>query len=69
MSQNKDPRKAHDELCEQLGYLKLPFIQQHFDELSKQAAQNHWSHVEFLSRLIDGEAHERQDRPGRRPTS
>lgn len=62
MSQNKDPKKAHDPLREQLGYLKLQFIQQHFDELSKQAAQNHWSHVDYLSRLIDGEAQERQDR-------
>lgn len=62
MSQNKDPKKAQDELREQLGYLKLSFIQQHFDELSRQAAQNHWSHVDFLSRLIDGETHEHQER-------
>jgi DNA replication protein DnaC len=69
MSQNKDPKKAHDELCEQLRYLKLQFIQQHFDELAKQAASAQWSHVEFLCRLIDGEAHERQERARQRRIS
>ena len=69
MSQNKDPRKAQDQLCEQLGYLKLPFILQHVDELAKQAAQNQWSHMDFLGRLIDGEAHERQERARQRRVS
>jgi DNA replication protein DnaC len=62
MNPNKDPKKAHERLCEQLGYLKLPFIRKQFDELAKQAAQNQWAHMEFLARLIDGEAAQRQDR-------
>ncbi|HEY3322628.1 MAG TPA: IS21-like element helper ATPase IstB [Planctomycetota bacterium] len=69
MSQNKDPKKLHDELRQQLAYLKLPFIEQHLDELAKQAASAQWSHVEFFSRLIDGEAHERQERARQRRIS
>ena len=66
MSQPKDPKKAQDQLSRQLDYLKLSFLQQHFGELAKQAAQNHWSHVDYLARLIDGQAHERQDRATQR---
>jgi DNA replication protein DnaC len=62
MSQTKDAPKAQTELREQLGYLKLQFIQKHFDELARQAAQSQWSHVDYLQRLIEGEAQERQDR-------
>jgi DNA replication protein DnaC len=62
VSQNKDSMKAQDQLREQLGYLKLQFIQEHFDELARQAALSQWSHVDFLSRLIDGENAQRQDR-------
>ena len=69
MSQNKDPKKIQDDLRQQLTYLKLPFIEQHLDELATQAAAAQWSHVEFLSRLIDGEAHERQERACQRRIS
>lgn len=60
--QRKDPRKAHERLREQLAYLKLPFCHQQLDQLAKQAASHEWSHVEFLARLIDGEAALRQER-------
>ncbi len=66
MNQNKDPKKEHSELCEQLDYLKLLFIKQSFDEVAKQAASGQWSHVDFLRRLIDGEAHEHQERARQR---
>lgn len=66
MSPHKDPRKTHDLLGPQLEYLKLQFVLLHFDELAKQAAQSHWSHVDYLGRLIDGQAHERQDRATQR---
>jgi DNA replication protein DnaC len=66
MSQHKDPKKIREELRQQLIYLKLPFIEQHLDELASQAASAHWSHVEFFSRLIDGEAHEHQERARQR---
>jgi DNA replication protein DnaC len=62
MSQNKNPRTMPDDLHQQLGYLKLPFMQEHCEELAKQAAQNQWSHVEFLRRLVEGETAAHQDR-------
>ena len=62
MSQNQDIEKAHEELHAQLGYLKLHFIQKNFDELARQAAHSQWSYLDFLGRLIEGQAQERQDR-------
>jgi DNA replication protein DnaC len=62
MSQNKNPQPIPDELHQQLGYLNLQFMQQHCEELAKQAAQNQWSHADFLRRLVEGEAAARQDR-------
>jgi hypothetical protein len=55
MSQNKNPQPMPDELHQQLGYLNLQFMQQHCEELAKQAAQNQWSHADFLRRLVEGE--------------
>ena len=52
---------------EQLTYLKLPFIREHFEPLAKQAAQAHWGHVDYLAGLVEGEALDRQQRAiGRR---
>jgi DNA replication protein DnaC len=55
-----------DDLRRQLQLLKLPFLLEHFEELAGKAAQDQWSHVEFLARLIEGEAALRQDRACRR---
>jgi len=62
MSPPKDPQTASDELRRQLGYLKLPFMQEHLEELTRQAAGGQWSHQEFLARLVQGETALRQDR-------
>jgi DNA replication protein DnaC len=62
MNQDKNDKPTPDELHRQLGYLKLQFMQEHCEELAQQAAQNQWSHVEFLCRLIEGETAARQDR-------
>ena len=62
MSQSQESPKANEELRQHLGYLNLLFIQEHFEALATQAAQNQWAHVEYLSRLIEGEAAQRQDR-------
>jgi DNA replication protein DnaC len=62
MTQHQDSQKEQNQLREQLGYLKLQFIQEHFDELARQAALGQWSHVDFLARLIEGENAQRQDR-------
>jgi len=45
-----------------LTYLKLAFITQHYAELATQAAQQAWSHVDYLARLVEGEAQCRHDR-------
>ena len=45
-----------------LTYLKLAFIAEQYTELATQAAHKAWSHVDYLARLIEGEAHLRHDR-------
>jgi DNA replication protein DnaC len=62
VSQNRDPNATPDNLHRQLGYLNLTFMQEHVEELARQAAEKQWSHVDFLSRLVEGEAALRQDR-------
>ncbi len=62
MSRNKNARKMSDELRQQLAYLKLPFMQEHVEDLVRQAAAGDWSHVEFLRLLVEGEAALHQDR-------
>ena len=62
MSPGKNPRKASDELHRNLAYLQLPFMREHLEELTRQAAGGQWSHQEFLARLVQGETALRQDR-------
>lgn len=62
MSRNKNAHRMSDELRQQLAYLKLPFMQEHVEDLIRQAATDGWSHVEFLRRLVEGEAALHQDR-------
>jgi DNA replication protein DnaC len=45
-----------------LTYLKLAFMAQHYAELATQAAQNMWPPVDYLARLVAGEADMRRDR-------
>ena len=49
-------------LSQHLDYLKLPFIQKYHAELAQQSAQQHWDHVEYLRRLVEGEYTERRQR-------
>ena len=53
-----DESKIHENLV----YLKLPFIRDHYEELAKKAAQEQWSHLRFFGQLIQGEADFRYDR-------
>lgn len=62
MSRPKDPKTMSDDLRRHLQLLTLPFTLEHFEELASKAAADQWSHVEFLARLIEGEAALRQDR-------
>ncbi len=50
------------ELDHHLRDLKLAFIAEHYGDLANQAAGKQWSHVDYLGRLIEGEAHVRRDR-------
>ena len=49
-------------LSQHLDYLKLPFVQRHHAELAQQSAGQHWDHVEYLRRLVEGEYTERRQR-------
>jgi DNA replication protein DnaC len=66
MSPSKNPKTTPDELHQQLDYLKLPFMRENVEQLARQAAQGQWSHVDFLARLVEGEAAQRQDRARQR---
>jgi DNA replication protein DnaC len=66
MNQNKNAKPMPDELHQQLGYLNLQFMQEHCEELARQAAQNQWSHADYLRRLVEGETAARQDRARQR---
>jgi len=49
-------------LIDHLDYLKLPFIKSQHSPLADQAAQQHWDHVDYLRRLLEGEFNQRRDR-------
>ena len=49
-----------------LQYLKLPFIADNYDSLATHAANEQWSHIQFLTRLMEGEAGFRRDRATQR---
>jgi DNA replication protein DnaC len=51
-----------DSLRLHLAKLQLPYVREHYQSLAQQAAQQHWSHIEYLSGLIEGEAHRREER-------
>ncbi len=54
----------HDEtqFQEHLGYLKLTSIRENYEPEAKTAVEKHLSHVEYLARLVEGEAALRRDR-------
>jgi DNA replication protein DnaC len=49
-------------LDQHLAYLKLSFITEQYAALATQAADKAWSHVDYLARLMEGEADVRGDR-------
>jgi DNA replication protein DnaC len=65
MSESNTPQSSTTPLSDvehHLIYLKLPFITAQYAELAKQATQKVWSHVDYLARLVEGEADVRRDR-------
>jgi len=59
MNDKKDPQSLLDQ---HLRYLKLSFMQDNYQNLAAQAAKKHWSHIDYLEKLVDGEASMRRDR-------
>ncbi|HDQ02995.1 MAG TPA: ATP-binding protein [Deltaproteobacteria bacterium] len=57
-----DKKRPPDNLEQNLKYLKLPFMKDQYQDLAAQASQKHWSHVNYLEKLADGEAALRRDR-------
>ena len=47
-------------LNQQLDQLKLPDIKAHYAQLAQQAAQQSWDHIQYLTRLIDGQYQQRR---------
>ena len=48
-------------LREQLTALKLLYVQEHYGALATEAAHQQWTHVDYLARLLEGEALRRQE--------
>jgi DNA replication protein DnaC len=53
--------KPTDELSAYLTELQLLWPREHGEELAQQAAQDHWTHQEYLRRLLEGECQRRRD--------
>src|SRR6266568_8546516 len=53
-------------LAEQLAYLQLTYFKEHYQTLADQAAREQWPPVQYLSRLVEGEAALRRDRATQR---
>jgi DNA replication protein DnaC len=62
MSKTIPDRTADRTLEHRLDYLQLPYLKEHFRSAATEAAGQHWSHLDYLGRLIEGEALARQDR-------
>jgi len=50
------------QMDEYTKYLKLGFVRASHAELSTEAARKHWTHAEYLQRLLEGEVGARQQR-------
>lgn len=53
---------ATESLRAHLASLKLSYVLEHFESLIQDAGAEQWPHVDYLARLIEGEAHQREDR-------
>jgi hypothetical protein len=54
--------KVDTALEKQFDYLKLPYCKENFRPFAAEGNAKHWSHLDYLARLIEGEAAARQDR-------
>lgn len=51
---------------DRLKYLKLPFMADSHLDLAEKAGQKEWSHIQYLTTLVEGECDLRQDRATKR---
>jgi len=50
------------ELRTHLTTLQLPYIREHYESVAQQAAAQSMTHIDYLVRLVEGEAHRRETR-------
>lgn len=50
-----------EKINDQLKYLKLGFMRENYEPLAKKAAQDNWTHFDYLDTLVQGEAQQRMD--------
>jgi DNA replication protein DnaC len=62
MSKPIPKHTADDTLEHRLDYLQLPYLKEHFRTAAAEATSQHRTPLEYLERLIEGEAAARQDR-------
>ena len=55
-------KEQDQRLQEQLQLMRLHNIWEHYATVAAEAAQKHWTHIDYLARLIDGESQVRQQR-------
>ena len=58
----KQPVQSDLLLDRHLDYLQLPFAKEHCRALASSAAAKHWAHLDYFTRVIEGEAAARSDR-------
>ena len=56
------PSEVRSALEHHLAYLKLAFIAEQYADLAQHAAHKAWSHIDYLGKLLEGEANLRRDR-------
>ena len=55
-------KEQEQRLREQLQALRLSYLCEQYAALATEAAQKHWTHVDYLARLLDGETQVRHQR-------
>ena len=58
----EQPKTDADSLRAHMNALKLPFMLEHHQEVAQRAAEKNWSHLEYLTELLNGEAAACDDR-------
>jgi DNA replication protein DnaC len=61
-SAEQNQKRDSEQFESQLAYLKLPAIQSLYQTLATQAAEQGWTHLQYLEALINEEALQRQQR-------